>query len=190
MVILSGMKTKPAPEVLRSVFMALAVATAARAQQVVPASALALRTNPSGASAVVHVQNPGNHRWKLEYSEDLVHWTALADMRVYNGTMDCAVAAPAGTPRRFYRTLHDPAWSPLPSGVDQALSLTVPVLPYASPMLPAAFSVQPILGQDNTPVNNPTTNAGAELGRVLFYDKRLSVNQTVSCSSCHQRIRR
>lgn len=38
---------------------------------------------------------------------------------------------------------------------------------------------------DNTPVDNPVTNAGATLGRVLFYDKRLSANNTISCSSCH-----
>jgi cytochrome c peroxidase len=30
------------------------------------------------------------------------------------------------------------------------------------------------------------TNAGATLGRVLFYDKRLSVTNTHSCSSCHR----
>jgi cytochrome c peroxidase len=28
-----------------------------------------------------------------------------------------------------------------------------------------------ILGLDNTPANNPITNNGATLGRVLFYDK-------------------
>jgi cytochrome c peroxidase len=33
---------------------------------------------------------------------------------------------------------------------------------------------------------NPVTNAGATLGRVLFYDKNLSSNNTVSCASCHQ----
>ncbi|MCH7905642.1 MAG: methylamine utilization protein [Armatimonadetes bacterium] len=38
---------------------------------------------------------------------------------------------------------------------------------------------------DNTPRNNPTTNAGATLGRVLFYDKRLSASDTVACGSCH-----
>lgn len=42
-----------------------------------------------------------------------------------------------------------------------------------------------ILGADTTPLNNPTTNAGATLGRVLFYDKRLSANDSVSCASCH-----
>ena len=39
---------------------------------------------------------------------------------------------------------------------------------------------------DNTPDDNPISDAGATLGRVLFYDKRLSRNNTVSCSSCHQ----
>jgi len=39
--------------------------------------------------------------------------------------------------------------------------------------------------KDNTPPNNPITDAGATLGRVLFYDKRLSSNNSVSCASCH-----
>ncbi|MFK7767102.1 MAG: cytochrome-c peroxidase [Mariniblastus sp.] len=39
---------------------------------------------------------------------------------------------------------------------------------------------------ENTPANNPITNAGATLGRVLFYDVRLSHNDTISCASCHQ----
>lgn len=33
--------------------------------------------------------------------------------------------------------------------------------------------------------DNPVTDAGATLGRVLFYDTALSVDGTVSCSSCH-----
>ena len=32
---------------------------------------------------------------------------------------------------------------------------------------------------------NPITNAGATLGRVLFYDTSLSTTGTVSCASCH-----
>ena len=42
---------------------------------------------------------------------------------------------------------------------------------------------------DNTPEENPISDIGATLGRVLFYDKRLSRNNTVSCSSCHQQAR-
>ncbi|MFM7017197.1 cytochrome-c peroxidase [Flavobacterium sp.] len=39
--------------------------------------------------------------------------------------------------------------------------------------------------KDNSLVN-PITNKGATLGRVLFYDKKLSSNNTISCASCHQ----
>ena len=34
--------------------------------------------------------------------------------------------------------------------------------------------------------NDVPTNAGATLGRVLFYDKRLSITNTVACASCHR----
>lgn len=39
---------------------------------------------------------------------------------------------------------------------------------------------------DNTPADNPITDLGATLGRVLFYDRVLSVDGTTSCASCHQ----
>lgn len=39
--------------------------------------------------------------------------------------------------------------------------------------------------KDNT-AGNPITNKGATLGRVLFYDKNLSSNNTISCASCHK----
>ena len=39
---------------------------------------------------------------------------------------------------------------------------------------------------DSEPVDNPVTDAGAALGRVLFYDKNLSQNRSTSCASCHQ----
>ena len=46
-------------------------------------------------------------------------------------------------------------------------------------------SVQPaVIDTDNTG-SNVISNAGATLGRVLFYDKRLSIDDTVSCASCH-----
>jgi cytochrome c peroxidase len=51
------------------------------------------------------------------------------------------------------------------------------------------YAGQPVpsyITRDNTPATNPITDPGATLGRVLFYDKRLSRYDTVSCSSCHQ----
>lgn len=46
-------------------------------------------------------------------------------------------------------------------------------------------TVPAYITKDNTG-SNYITNAGATLGRVLFYDKQLSVNNTVSCASCHK----
>ncbi|KZS42852.1 cytochrome-c peroxidase [Aquimarina aggregata] len=39
--------------------------------------------------------------------------------------------------------------------------------------------------QDNT-LENDITDAKATLGRVLFYDKNLSTDNTIACASCHQ----
>lgn len=46
-------------------------------------------------------------------------------------------------------------------------------------------SIPQYVVKDNTPPDNPMTNEGATLGRVLFYDKKLSTNNTISCGSCH-----
>jgi cytochrome c peroxidase len=67
----------------------------------------------------------------------------------------------------------------------------VPTLPatlydYDGIALPRHLTAPPIQALDNTPAANPVTDAGATLGRVLFYDIRLSRNETVSCASCHQ----
>jgi len=57
---------------------------------------------------------------------------------------------------------------------------------YANVDLPAHFKTPQVRRFDNTPADNPVTDAGALLGRVLFYDTHLSVNNTISCASCHQ----
>ncbi|PZX48547.1 cytochrome-c peroxidase [Algoriphagus chordae] len=36
------------------------------------------------------------------------------------------------------------------------------------------------------PTDNPLTAEGVQLGRMLFYEKKLSADGTVSCGSCHQ----
>src|SRR5215204_4924055 len=53
----------------------------------------------------------------------------------------------------------------------------------------ANYANQPVpayITKSNTPANNAITDRGATLGRVLFYDKRLSKNNTIACGSCHQ----
>jgi cytochrome c peroxidase len=66
-------------------------------------------------------------------------------------------------------------------------TLRLPAKPYtyAGVELPAHYTTAAAKRFDNTPQDNPTTDAGAALGRVLFYDTRLSANNTVSCASCH-----
>lgn len=39
---------------------------------------------------------------------------------------------------------------------------------------------------DNMPAGTAASNNVATLGRVLFHDRRLSVNNTIACASCHQ----
>ncbi len=51
------------------------------------------------------------------------------------------------------------------------------------------YANQPVpdyIDQDNTPGTNQITDEAATLGRVLFYDVRLSANNTISCASCHK----
>ena len=72
-----------------------------------------------------------------------------------------------------------------PSAVTDVLDLPWPPNDYQD-TLPAHFTSADVLALDNTPIDNPLTDAGATLGRVLFYDTLLSANQTVACASCHQ----
>jgi len=42
-----------------------------------------------------------------------------------------------------------------------------------------------VLGKFENPEDNPLTEEKIALGRLLFFDKRLSRNETVSCATCH-----
>ena len=73
---------------------------------------------------------------------------------------------------------------PSPRAAKDILNLPATPYRYANVTLPAHFT-QPGPSRDNTPPDNPLTDHGATLGRVLFYDTRLSANNTTSCASCH-----
>ena len=57
---------------------------------------------------------------------------------------------------------------------------------YAITNAPSYYKNGLAAGANNTPGDNAITNPGATLGRVLFYDKRLSHSNGVSCASCHK----
>ncbi|HSN03956.1 MAG TPA: cytochrome c peroxidase, partial [Nitrospira sp.] len=54
---------------------------------------------------------------------------------------------------------------------------------------PAPYQLPTILGLEDpntfVPAENPLTAKKVELGRLLFFDKRLSKNDTIACVSCH-----
>ncbi|MEO8172673.1 MAG: cytochrome-c peroxidase [Sediminibacterium sp.] len=76
------------------------------------------------------------------------------------------------------------------TNTETSTAFLLPQLPtspfnYSNIVFPAHIA-SALPAQDNTPATNPITNDGATLGRVLFYDKSLSKNNTVSCGSCHR----
>ena len=54
-----------------------------------------------------------------------------------------------------------------------------------SPTPLQAFEAPFVFGRFQLPADNPLTKEAVELGRRLFYDPRVSGNNTVSCSTCH-----
>ena len=73
-----------------------------------------------------------------------------------------------------------------PAGVAGATTIDFAnVANYAAPKLPAYFD-QTVAAMDNDPPSNAVNDRVATLGRVLFYDLRLSTNNKAACASCHQ----
>lgn len=106
----------------------------------------------------------------MRKKQTLVLLFAIASVTVFQ---NCSKSdgSPANTP--YYTT-----------AVTSVLNL--PSSPYSYVMNYPSHIAAALTANDNTPADNPMTNDGATLGRVLFYDKNLSKNKTISCASCHQ----
>lgn len=80
-----------------------------------------------------------------------------------------------------------PADAKVPVKPSTERTLRLPETPYSYTNidLPAHFRTLEARRFDNTPRDNPITDHGATLGRVLFHDTRLSANNTTACASCH-----
>ena len=95
------------------------------------------------------------------------------------------VASVTPTPTPTPTTATDPAQT-ANAVIQRFLQLDMANLDnYAAPVLPAYYD-DTVTALDNTPANDPVNDAIATLGRVMFYDTALSVNDTTSCASCHQ----
>ncbi|MEI7534707.1 MAG: cytochrome c peroxidase [Verrucomicrobiae bacterium] len=142
----------------------------------------------NGGAMSLSISNSGNQVWVVQSSSNLTSWTTVESVKVFNGTYHRSYPNGVGG-NLFYRAFYDSTQQNIAEATTNALGLPATNYNYASPVLPASFSVNPVLAEDNMVTIGPnadaTTDAGATLGRVLFYDKRLSTNQTISCASCH-----
>ncbi len=75
----------------------------------------------------------------------------------------------------------------VPTSLARRYPLSLPEVPYnySRIRLPRHLRGNGLRRLDNTPIHNRITDHGATLGRVLFYDKRLSRNEKIACASCH-----
>jgi cytochrome c peroxidase len=149
-----------------------------------PNSVLTLTRGGTDGAVSLSISNAGNQVWIIRSSTNLVNWTEVESLKVYNGEFHRSYDGRSRL--QFFRAFYEPARQDIASTTVNALLLPATPFNYAAPVLPASFFTPPILAQDNLPATNVTTDVGATLGRVLFYDKRLSTNQTVACASCHQ----
>jgi len=179
------MKTKIALLYARNAMVLLAVFKITAAPAQISTNALLNLAQPNGSTMSLSISNSGDQVWVVQSSSNLTSWTTVESLKVFNGSYHRSYTN-SSNGNLFYRTFYDPTQQNIADATTNALSLPATGYNYANPALPASFSANPILAEDNTPANNPITDAGATLGRVLFYDKRLSTNQTVSCASCHQ----
>lgn len=73
-----------------------------------------------------------------------------------------------------------------PPGVARATTIDFAhVADYSPARLPPYFD-KTVTALDNAPAPTAASNRMATLGRVLFYDLRLSTNDRASCAACHQ----
>jgi cytochrome c peroxidase len=143
-------------------------------------------SHPNDNQVRLTLQNSDDQVWIIQSSSNFVDWTEVETWKIYNGSFHHSFTNDPATAPLFFRAVYDVARQDIASTVSNALLLPTSLFNYAAPTLPQRFLVPPIVGQDNMPSTNITTDTGATLGRVLFYDKRLSTNRTVACASCHQ----
>ncbi|HEY0709129.1 MAG TPA: MbnH family di-heme enzyme [Polyangia bacterium] len=110
------------------------------------------------------------------FARGIARWLATAAMAGALGA--CKDPGPQGDGHNHD---HDAAFFPSSdAGVDVAADGGGDAYAW---VLPKGFPV-PVV-----PADNPMSAAKVELGRHLFYDQRLSLNQTQSCASCHKQAK-
>src|SRR5437868_6172419 len=142
-----------------------------------------------GAMAIIHAQGPGILCCSDRFGGTLtapgvIALTVGGGSQSASSTVIVTVRNPNDTQSQGVSVVIPfPPTPNLPNVMFDYVAYAVTNLPkhYTDPNSPAGN----LAGTDNTPATIPITNAGATLGRVLFYDRLLSANNTTSCGSCH-----
>src|SRR5947208_3121904 len=142
-----------------------------------------------GAMAIIHPQGPGilccsDRLGGTLTAPGVIALTVGGVSQTASSTVIVTVRNPNNTQSQGVSVdIPFPPTPNLPNVMFDYVAYAVTNLPkhYTDPNSPAGN----LAGTDNTPATIPITNAGATLGRVLFYDKLLSANNTTSCGSCH-----
>jgi cytochrome c peroxidase len=93
--------------------------------------------------------------------------------------------ASSGMPA-FNQTLSDAARWQLVAWVRTMGGVKLDVRPAGTEAERYVWDLPPGFPRPRVPADNPMTAEKVELGRHLFYDRRMSIDQTFSCASCHR----
>jgi len=93
----------------------------------------------------------------------------FAILAICGMSLGCGPEAPASDPAPSADPATDPTTDPAPATDEMA---ALPEIPLGLPKL-------------EIPDNNPMTAEKVELGKLLYFDKRLSKDGTISCATCH-----
>ncbi|MEM1222653.1 MAG: cytochrome c peroxidase [Verrucomicrobiota bacterium] len=128
----------------------------------------------------VDLSSVGFAHYRVDGSVDLDEWEIISSLGLIDGQGGVTLSWEDSLPESmFFKLVEDDSAS-------NVLNLSDTPDDYENISWPEHLVTDEVLATDNTPDDNPVTNEGALLGRVLFYDKKLSANYTMSCASCHQ----
>ena len=134
-----------------------------------------LSVSENSVNLSINVDALGYEHCRVDASTDLNEWERVSAVTLNDGAgaIELMSESPEAMPdTMFFRVISD-------DSADNVLNLPAVPDDYETVDWPAHLAFE----TDNTPVGNRVTNEGALLGRVLFYDKKLSANHTVSCAS-------
>ncbi|MFT4901698.1 MAG: cytochrome c peroxidase [Lentimonas sp.] len=119
---------------------------------------------------------------RMESSTDMNEWSRIGALALIDGRGAIELVETLESPfsdSMFFRLITD-------NSASNVLELATIPASYSGIVWPNHLATAEVIASDNTPAANSVTDAAALLGRVLFYDKKLSANYSLSCAACHQ----